>query len=625
MLQTITKRLKRFKHSKRGLSNVIVVMLSLVILVVISANVILWSYQMNQLDWEKMQEYLKITDVANVTSSSWFTVQREYTINVGSHISGTYINTRAIDDQYERFQEGSNWWNTNYSYRRQITITNNAPSILDVNYSVYVTINTTSLVSAGKMLSDGNDLRVVYWSGSSWIELDRDVIGMNDSYTQVWFKTQATIEVNGSDSNYYIYYGNPSAGSPPANKNNVYLWYDDFDRADKPDITTEASYSVKTGDGTWSIESDKLKNVGAAGDPNKLIITALGAVNTAVDMLVKIDVTSFAGGDLSRMGLSCCMDANPSTGSGYCSLLHEDRNSLDLLNDLRSWGTSGTYSWSVNTWYYMRFRVIDPASKLGKVKVWQVGAAEPGAWTVSGNFGSGTARNYGEIGFAGSRTTDTTYFDEILIRYITEPEPSASLGTEESQSSDKLDIDGTFIIDVSSYPLMYIHNIEIQLRCRASDSGEKWYLKAYNWTEATYSDNGFNSTTGHTPTTGWDYYTVNLTTSWRSYVSDNGTIYVKFIDQGQDINSTTIDIDFLGIRAIIDGTRFTFQNEGALTSHLISLWVNTATNHQHYDINLLVNSGENTTYTRADITLPTENFAVKVVTERGNIAVLTKH
>ena len=624
-MQTITKHLKRFKHAKRGLSNVIVVMLSLVILVVISANVILWSYQMNQLDWEKMQEDVKITDVANVASSPWFTVQREYMINIGSHTNGTYIDTRAIDDQYERFREGSNWWNTNYGYRRQITIVNNAASMLDVGYSVCVTINTASLVSAGKMLSGGNDLRVAYWSGSSWIELDREVIDMNGTSTQVWFKTQATIKVNGSDSNYYIYYGDPSAGSPPANKSNVYLWYDDFDRADKPDITTEASYSVKTGGGTWSIETNKLKNVGAAGDPNKLIINALGNVNTDVDMLVKMNVTSFAGGDLSRMGLSCCMDASPSTGSGYCGLLHEDRNTLDLLNDLRSWGTKGTYSWSLNTWYYMRFRVIDPASKLGKVKVWQVGTTEPNSWTVNGDFGSGTARNYGEIGFAGSRTTDTTYFDNILIRYITEPEPSTSLGTEESQNSNKLDVDGAFIIDVSTYPLIYIHNVEIQLRYRASDTGEKWYLKAYNWTGATYSDIGFNSTTGHTPTTGWDYYAVNLTTSWRSYVWDNGTIYVKFIDQGQDTNSTTIDIDFLGVRVVIDGARFTFQNDGASTSHLISLWVNTATNHQRYDINLFVNSGENATYTRADISLPTENFVVKVVTERGNIAVFARH
>jgi len=75
----------------------------------------------------------------------------------------------------------------------------------------------------------------------------------------------------------------------------------------------------------------------------------------------------------------------------------------------------------------------------------------------------------------------------------------------------------------------------------------------------------------------------------------------------------------------IDGARFSFKNEGPLTSHLISLWVNNATNHQRYDINLLVNSGENTIYTRADISLPTENFVVKVVTERGNIAVFARH
>ena len=56
----------RLKQDQRGISNVIVVMLSLVILVIISANVILWSYQMNQLDWEKMQEDINIVDVTRV-------------------------------------------------------------------------------------------------------------------------------------------------------------------------------------------------------------------------------------------------------------------------------------------------------------------------------------------------------------------------------------------------------------------------------------------------------------------------------------------------------------------------------------------------------------------------------
>jgi hypothetical protein len=188
---------------------------------------------------------------------------------------------------------------------------------------------------------------------------------------------------------------------------------------------------------------------------------------------------------------------------------------------------------------------------------------------------------------------------------------------------NSLNISGGYVIDLSTYPLAYIQTVEIQLRYRASDSGEKWYLKAYNWSEATYSDVGFNSTIGHTPTTDWDYYAVNLTTSWRSYVWNNGTIYVQLIDQSQDINSTTIDIDFLGVRTVIDGTRFSFKNDGALTSHLISIWVNNATSHRRYAISLFVNSGESVTYTRLDIGLPTDNFVVKVVTERGNIAVYT--
>ena len=71
----------------------------------------------------------------------------------------------------------------------------------------------------------------------------------------------------------------------------------------------------------------------------------------------------------------------------------------------------------------------------------------------------------------------------------------------------------------------------------------------------------------------------------------------------------------------INGTRFTFKNEGALTSHLVSLWIINSTIHQRYDINVFVNSAEAATYPRADISLPEDQYMVKVVTERGNIAV----
>jgi hypothetical protein len=396
------------------------------------------------------------------------------------------------------------------------------------------------------------------------------------------------------------------------------LWFDDLNRADKPDITTETSYQVKTGGGTWSIQNGTLRNVGVSGDPNKLIITALGNVTADVDMLVKIKVASFAGGDTSRMGLSSNMDPS---GGGYCALFHYDQNSLDLLNDLRSWGTYGTYSWSLNTWYCMRFRVIDPSTRLGKVKVWPVGTVEPTSWTNDASFGSGSARSYGEVGFAGSRTSDTTYFDDIVIRYITSSEPSTSLGAEESQFNNKLEIDGTFPVDISAFPLNRVQTVEIQMRYRSSDAGEKWYLKAYNWTSSSFNDFGFNSTSGQLPTTGWDNYAVNLTDQWNSYVNSNGTLYVKVSDEGADGIQTTINVDFVAVRVAIDVVRFTFENSGSFTSHLVALWIDNSTLHQRYEISVYVNSGDTVTYSRADLELPEKPYTVKIITERGNTAI----
>jgi hypothetical protein len=69
------------------------------------------------------------------------------------------------------------------------------------------------------------------------------------------------------------------------------------------------------------------------------------------------------------------------------------------------------------------------------------------------------------------------------------------------------------------------------------------------------------------------------------------------------------------------GSQFTFQNDGSLTVHLVSLWIINSTDHQRYDISVFVNSAETKDYLRSDIALPTDDYIVKVVTERGNMAV----
>ena len=75
------------------------------------------------------------------------------------------------------------------------------------------------------------------------------------------------------------------------------------------------------------------------------------------------------------------------------------------------------------------------------------------------------------------------------------------------------------------------------------------------------------------------------------------------------------------VERVTDGSKFTFENNGGLTVHLVSLWIINSTGHQRYDINVFVNSAETKNYLHEDVFLPTGNYTVKVVTERGNTAV----
>lgn len=193
--------------------------------------------------------------------------------------------------------------------------------------------------------------------------------------------------------------------------------------------------------------------------------------------------------------------------------------------------------------------------------------------------------------------------------------------SDAGHAHNRLEIDGTFPIDVLAYPLNHVQTVEIMMRCRSSDAGEKWYLKAYNWTSSAFSDVGFNSTSGNLPTTGWDNYAVNLTDQWNSYINSNGTIYVKISDEGPDGKQTTIDVDFVAVREAIEVIGFTFENDGSFTSHLVALWIDNSTLHQRYEVSMYVNSGDTVSYSRADVNLPEKPYTVRIVTERGNIAI----
>ena len=101
------------------------------------------------------------------------------------------------------------WWNDSWNYRKAIAVANNTS--FDANNIPYkINLDTASLIAAGKLQTDADDIRIVDSNGKvirSQVEKDT----LNTANTKIWF--EATVKSN-SSSSYYVYYGNSSASAP---------------------------------------------------------------------------------------------------------------------------------------------------------------------------------------------------------------------------------------------------------------------------------------------------------------------------------------------------------------------------------------------------------------------------
>ena len=101
-------------------------------------------------------------------------------------------------------------WPARYFYRANIPIT--TPYTLTAGTLVKVDgLNFDTLVAAGKTRSDHNDLRVFRKAGAtSWQEIAR----VYYSHRDLEFRLAVDMPA-GTDRSYYLYYGDPDAGTPP--------------------------------------------------------------------------------------------------------------------------------------------------------------------------------------------------------------------------------------------------------------------------------------------------------------------------------------------------------------------------------------------------------------------------
>ncbi len=128
------------------------------------------------------------------------------------------------------------WWNSQWLYRRAITISNNVDYDLE-NFQVKIEFDTATLISQGKMQADGKDIRFVLENGTElpyWIES-----GINTANTEIWVKIPS-IPAHGSVT-IYMYYGN-SLASPKSNATATMLIYEDMTTSPRGLLVSPATY-----------------------------------------------------------------------------------------------------------------------------------------------------------------------------------------------------------------------------------------------------------------------------------------------------------------------------------------------------------------------------------------------
>ncbi len=406
-----------------------------------------------------------------------------------------YGNNDKEDDYYSYrnpqtqspINSSSNWWNSLYNYRTSINITNINTKKLPKGYSVNISVNTAKLITEGKLRIDGNDLRIVWYNSSNkaCLELDR----VNESYfntfdTRIWFKVQDIIDPGMSDTNYYLYYGNPNAFSPPMNKSKIYDFYDDFTQ---PDGIADGWTSLS---GNWEVIDKEYQENSSLLDITSLL-NSYTVTNSSIEVRVKTNGTSFGVGVKfryeSETNFFCAglgyWDKEISFGkrniSGWTEIAFDGVDESNLVSD---------------QWYKLKIESIGTHHKIYLDDILRIDTTHNDHLNNNG------------IGFL-TWSTNTSFYDDLKIRLLMSPEPTLTLGNEEIYRHSSEDflyykiftIDSSKVIgstNLKDFPLLIsIKDSDLRHHCQP-DGDDIVFSNGTVWLdhEIEFFDQTFNTT-----------------------------------------------------------------------------------------------------------------------------------
>ena len=327
------------------------------------------------------------------------------------------------------------WWDSAYGYRQKVIVTTGSAAVSS-GYSVPISLNHAQLVAGAKSLASGDDIRVLRWdnSGCTWSEPHRvlqEGSTWNSATTAIWFALQADILASGSDDSYYIYYGNSGAGSPPANKSNVYQFWDDFD-----DAVLDAGWSL---DAIGSVSGGSTSE---SGTVVRVTATSTGDIWGTSDSAYHL-ARSISGNFLAE-SYTTAVGGTHHVWSKYGGVHLRDTSSANSKNR----NMSEVYSAAGSTNSYRLATGGSTAEQLGQRydynRVTRIGGTSRAfnssdgiVWNEIGSAISFTGGlpdpvRIGPILAAISSSDHWVEVDWFKVRLYVEPEPTTSVGTEES-------------------------------------------------------------------------------------------------------------------------------------------------------------------------------------------------
>ncbi|MCP3910258.1 MAG: signal peptidase I, partial [Actinomycetia bacterium] len=253
---------------------------------------------------------------------------------------------------------GPQWWDPAYSFRQRIDV--DTSSVAAPNgYTVPLDFDHAALVSAGLSRSDGTDVRVVRWDGSSWTELDRvldDASTWNAVSTTIWFKTVEPIAAD-TTSTYWLYIGNSSPGAVANDPEAVYLLTENFDSG------TLGDFEDRTGGTGWYQADPWTRRI-------PLTVSAALVPSTLTDVPLQIAVTD---ADLSASAQTDGSDFRFTAADGVTLLDHEIESWDSGTGALVAWVRVPSLSSSADSSLYLYYGAADAPAGEQIHNVWSSG------------------------------------------------------------------------------------------------------------------------------------------------------------------------------------------------------------------------------------------------------------